>query len=136
MLQLGVTATALATWWCLERVISRLGQRWIARGGRRRGEQPLRLAGKGLILLATLTAFTGMASLALNSVAGFWRFPEALPQSVTTTHWLRALPALSGPVISTIVIACVATLIALALALAALENEQRTGRHPTEGRVL
>jgi putative thiamine transport system permease protein len=136
VLQLGVTAAALATWWCLECLVARLGRHWIDRGGRRRGERPLRLAGKGLILLATLTAFVGIASLALNSIAGFWRFPDVLPQGFTTSHWLRALPTLSGPVLSTIIIATAATLIALALALAALENEQRTGRHPAQGRLV
>ena len=136
VLQLGVTAAALATWWCLECLVARLGRRWIDRGGRRRGELSLRLAGKGLILLATFTAFVGIASLALNSVAGFWRFPDVLPQGFTTSHWLRALPNLSGPVASTVLIATAATLIALVLTLAALENEQRTGRHPAQGRLV
>ncbi|WP_258801632.1 ABC transporter permease [Halomonas sp. DQ26W] len=136
VLQLGITAAALVVWWCLERGIACLGRRWVARGGRQRGEQPLRLAGKGLILFATLTAFVGIGSLALNSVAGFWRFPDALPQGFTATHWIRALPSLTGPVASTVIIAAASTLIALALTLAALENEQRTGRHPVQGRLL
>ncbi|MCC5883170.1 MAG: ABC transporter permease subunit [Halomonas sp.] len=136
VLQLGVTASALIAWWCLERLAARLGRRWLDRGERGRSERPLRLAGKGLILLATLTAFVGIAGLALNSVAGFWRFPDALPQGITAVHWLRALPTLSGPVASTVLIATAATLVALALTLAALENEQRTGRQPAQGRLL
>ncbi|MFY0992087.1 ABC transporter permease [Halomonas sp. C05BenzN] len=136
VLQLGVTTAALVSWWCLECLVARLGRRWIAHGGRRRGERPLRLAGKGLILLTTLTAFVGIGSLALHSVAGFWRFPDALPQGFTLVHWLRALPALSGPLASTVLIAIAATLIALVLVLAALENEQRTGHHPAQGRVV
>ncbi|MGL6215609.1 ABC transporter permease subunit, partial [Billgrantia desiderata] len=47
-----------------------------------------------------------------------------------------ALPALAGPVATTALIAIGATLIALALTLAALENEQRTGRQPAQGRLL
>ncbi|MCE8036844.1 ABC transporter permease subunit [Halomonas sp. MCCC 1A11062] len=136
VLQLGVTAAALIAWWCLERLVARLGRQWLARGGRGNGDSPLRLAGKGLIGLATLTAFAGIAGLALYSIAGFWRFPDALPQSLTAAHWLRALPALSGPVATTALIAIGATLIALALTLAALENEQRTGRQPAQGRLL
>ncbi|MCH4562394.1 ABC transporter permease subunit [Halomonas sp. EGI 63088] len=136
VLQLGVTASALATWWCLERLVARLGRGWINRGGRQAGEQPLRLVGKGLILFAALTAFVGIGSLALNSVAGFWRFPDALPQGFTATHWLRAVPALSGPVTSTAIIAAASTLIAVVLTLAALENEQRTGHPPAQGRLL
>lgn len=136
VLQLGVTAAALATWWCLECLATRLIRHWIDRGGRRHGEKPLHLAGKGLILLASLIAFIGIAGLALYSVAGFWRFPDALPQSVTTTHWVRALPSLAGPASSTAIIAIASTLIAVVLALAALENEQRTGRQPAQGRLL
>ncbi|MCE8018054.1 ABC transporter permease subunit [Halomonas sp. MCCC 1A17488] len=136
VLQLGVTASALAVWWCLEGLVARLGRAWLARGGRGQGEQPLRLAGKGLILLASLTAFVGLAGLALSSIAGLWRFPDALPQAVTAAHWLRALPTLAGPVATTALIAIGATLIALALTLAALENEQRSGRHPAEGKLL
>lgn len=131
ILQLGVTASALALWWGLERLVARLMGCWIARGGRERGENGLRLAGKSLILLASVTAFIGIAGLAINSVAGFWRFPDALPGSFTASHWARALPSLAGPIASTALIALVATLLAAVLALGALENEQRTGRHPS-----
>jgi len=136
LLQLGVTLSALASWWCLERLVRRLGRGWVEGGQRRRGDLVLRAAGKGLILLAGTTALVGIAGLALNSLAGFWRFPDALPQAVTLQHWQRALPSLAGPVTSTLVIAVLSTLLALGLTLAALENEQRTGRHPAQGRVL
>ncbi|WP_444985010.1 ABC transporter permease [Halomonas mongoliensis] len=135
LLQLGVTASALAIWWGLERLVARLGRGWVEGGQRCRGEWPLRLAGKGLILLTTLAACAGIATLALHSVSGFWRFPEALPHAFTLLHWQRALPSLAGPVASTLVIAGVATLLALALTLAALENEQRTGCHPAQGHL-
>ncbi|MBS9402852.1 ABC transporter permease subunit [Halomonas sp. TRM85114] len=131
ILQLGVTATALAIWWGLERLVARLMGGWIARGGRRQGETGLRIAGKLWILLATAIAFVGIGGLAINSVAGFWRFPDALPGSFTASHWVQALPSLAGPMASTALIAVVSTLLATTLALGALENEQRTGRHPS-----
>ncbi|MGM0984365.1 MAG: ABC transporter permease [Pseudomonadota bacterium] len=131
ILQLGVTAMALAIWWGLERLVARLMGCWIERGGRARGENGLRLAGKGLILLASVTAFVGIAGLTINSVAGFWRFPDALPENFTGAHWVQALPSLAGSIGSTALIALVATLLAVTLALGALENEQRTERHPS-----
>lgn len=131
ILQLGVTATALAIWWGLERLVASLMGSWIAHGGRRRGETGLHVAGKLWILLATVIAFVGIAGLAIHSVAGFWRFPDALPGSFTAAHWARVLPSLAGPVASTALIALCATLLAMVLALAALENEQRSGRHPS-----
>ncbi|MDN3521744.1 ABC transporter permease [Halomonas ramblicola] len=130
LLQLGVTLAALAVWWGLERLAARLGRRWLEGGGRRRGERALRLAGRSLIGVTTLAALAGLAALALFSVAGFWRFPDALPQGFTLQGWSRALPHLAGPVATTLVVAGAATLLALLLALAALENEQRSGRHP------
>lgn len=128
ILQLGVTAAALFAWWGLERLMARLMKAWIARGGRDRGEAGLRLAGRLPILLATGVAFAGLGGLAIYSVAGFWRFPDALPRGMTLDHWAQALPALGGPLASTALIALGATLLAAVLVLAALENEQRTGR--------
>jgi putative thiamine transport system permease protein len=49
---------------------------------------------------------------------------------------LRALPTLAGPVANTALIAACATLFALALTLAALEHERRSGRHPAQGRLF
>ncbi|QTF91946.1 ABC transporter permease subunit [Halomonas sp. BM-2019] len=135
LLQLGVTLTALALWWGLECLVRHLGGRWVEGGQRRGGDSLLRAAGKALILLAGVTALVGIAGLALNSLSGFWRFPDALPQAFTLQHWQRALPSLAGPVTSTLLIAMASTLLALALTLAALENEQRSGRHPAQGRL-
>lgn len=136
ILQLGVTAAALLSWWWLERLAAMLMGCWIERGGRERGESGLRLAGKGLILLASVTAFIGIAGLAIHSVAGFWHFPDALPQSLTAIHWQRALPSLGGPLFSTALVAAVSTSLALMLTLAALENEQRIQRHPSGTRLF
>ncbi|MBD3895702.1 ABC transporter permease subunit [Halomonas sp. ML-15] len=135
LLQLGVTLAALASWWGLECLVRRLGRGWVAGGQRQRGERRLRIIGKTLILLAAITALVGIAGLALNSLAGFWRFPDALPQTFTLQHWQRALPSLGGPVAATLIIAGAATLLATALVLAALENEQRSGCQPAQGQL-
>ncbi|MFP4138533.1 MAG: ABC transporter permease [Halomonas sp.] len=136
VLQLGVTLSALLLWWLLECLVRRLGRRWVVNGSRRRGDRLLRLTGRGALLATTLAAGLGLAGLGLASVAGFWRFPAVLPDTLTLQHWQRALPALGGPVATTLLIAGCATLVALALTLAALENEQRGARRPAEGRML
>ncbi|MGE4532928.1 ABC transporter permease [Halomonas sp.] len=135
VLQLGVTLAALALWWALECLVRRLGQRWVVNGARRRGDRLLRLAGRGTLLAATLAAGLELAGLALASLAGFWRFPAVLPEPLTLQHWQRALPALGGPVATTLLVAVAATLLALVLTLAALENEQRGARGPAQGRL-
>ena len=131
LLQLGVTLAALACWWGLEHLARRMWQRWIMSGSRAAGETLLRLAGKASILLSTLLAFAGLGSIALYPVAGFWHFPEVLPQGFTLQHWLRAWPNLGGPLATTLSIAFGATLVASLLALALLENEQRQGQAAT-----
>lgn len=128
VLQLGVTLAALLIWWGLECLTRRLGRRWVENGRRRGGERWLRLTGRGFLIITTLTAGLGLIGLALYSVAGFWRFPDALPTTLTPRHWQTALPALGGPVATTLVIATSATLLAMLLTLAALEHEQRRGR--------
>ncbi|WP_299234998.1 ABC transporter permease subunit [uncultured Halomonas sp.] len=128
MLQLGVTLTALLVWWGLECLARRLGRGWVVNGRRRGGEHWLSLTGRGFLVITTLTAGLGLGGLALYSVAGFWRFPETLPTTLTLGHWQTALPLLGGPVTNTLIIAASATLLAMLLTLATLESEQRSGR--------
>jgi len=128
--QLLVTLCLLLTWWLLEQATAVVFSLWVARGGRHRGERLIGLFGSGSMALAVAVAALALLSLALNSFAGLWRFPAAWPDSVGLDNWLRAAPSLLGPIRTTLLIACVATLIATALALAALEREQRLGGRP------
>ena len=128
LLQLGVTLAALGAWVGLER----LGRLWLDRrapsGRRGEREQIGRALGAASISLAALSVFAGLAILALWSVAGFWRFPAALPDAFTARNWMRALPGLEAPLRTTIAVGVLATLAAVALATACLEREARTGR--------
>ena len=123
-LAIGLTrgAEALAGW---------LGRRWIAGGGRGASSAAgtgIRWAtglGGGLALCLSVLALIG---LGLWSLAGRWRYPDALPQSLTLSTWMRQGEALSLPFWTTLWAGLTATLIALALVLACLEHEQRRGR--------
>jgi putative thiamine transport system permease protein len=64
-----------------------------------------------------------IAGMALWSFATQWRFPEALPAGVTSSHWTRLIDGLAGPVATTLAVGAVATAIALLLAIACLEHE-------------
>ena len=131
LLQLAVTALAMLVWRVLEALAALLGRRWLAAGQRRRGESSVRVAGTLGVWLAAGLALGSLLALLLNSFAGFWRFPDNLPAAWTVQTWSRALPELGGPLANTLGIAAASTAIALILAVAVLEGEQRHGRRAT-----
>jgi len=128
LLQLGVTASAMLLWRALEGLATALGRRWLASGQRLRGESAVRLAGTLGVWLAAGLSLGGLLALVMNSVAGFWRFPDNLPGAWTLQTWTRTLPELSTPLGNTLWIAAASTVMALVLAVAVLEGEQRGGR--------
>ncbi len=130
VLQLGVTLAALLTWWLGERLVTRCLRPWLTSGGRRRGEVTLRRLGRSGLTGASLTACAALAGLVMFSFAGFWRFPDALPQTWTLDHWQRVAPMLDNALGNTALIALAATLMATALVLAVLENEHRRNIRP------
>jgi len=129
LLQLGVTLFAMLIWRGLEVLAAVLGRRWLAAGQRQRGERLVRVGGTLGVSLAVGLALGSVLALLMNSFAGFWRFPDNLPGAWTLQTWVRTLPELGGPLGNTLLIAGLATAIALVLAVAVLEGEQRFGRH-------
>lgn len=130
ILQLGVTIAALLCWWLLEQLIGMLTRRWLTDGSRQRGEIVLRIVGRSALLFSSITALAALVGLGLFSLAGFWRFPELLPQMLTLDHWQRSGPSLVTPLINTALIGLISTAIAAALVIATLENEHRQHIQP------
>jgi putative thiamine transport system permease protein len=131
LLHLLLVAVAILVWILAERVCGRLFRRWMVSG--RRGSHAAvwrRLAALPARLVFALSA-GGLLCLALWSLSARWPFPDALPREWTLDIWARQAVALGGPAASTLGLALAATLAALALSLACLENEQRRGLHPT-----
>ncbi len=132
VLQLGLVVGALAVWRLGESVFARLGRRWAMSGGRghRASEAGARALGVTLAAVSALAIIAGLASLALWSVAGFWSFPDAWPDALTTRTWMRHAPSLGAPFWETMTIAAAATLAALILTITCLEAEHRHGLSP------
>ena len=130
VLQIGVTVAALLCWWLLEQLIRRLTRYWLTNGSRQRGEIILRLVGRSALLLSSITALAALVGLGLFSLAGFWRFPEVLPQMLTLDHWQRSGSMLVTPLVNTALIGLISTALATALVLATLENEHRQHIQP------
>ena len=128
ILQLGVTITALIFWLVVERVGHFIRTTLCRSGWRFRGDWPLRAFGVGSISLAACLVFLGLAILAIWSIAGFWSFPDALPDTFSLKSWRRSWPSLGQPLWNSLTVGVLATLIAIAITLACLEQEARTSR--------
>ncbi|RVV96779.1 ABC transporter permease subunit [Mesobaculum littorinae] len=131
LLQLGLVVGLLAVWRGSELAAMRWGRGWVARGHRGRADvlwRGLALVAAGLAAAAVLG---GLAGLAVWSMAGFWSFPDMLPQGFTPRAWATHWPTVADRVRDTVIIAGAATAIALALALACLEAEHRYRLKPS-----
>ncbi|NBB97712.1 MAG: ABC transporter permease [Alphaproteobacteria bacterium] len=122
VLQLLLVLGALGAWVLAERLIATRGIAWAAGGGR--GQQldtPLRLCVSLPIALIGLGVGIGLAGLALWSIAGLWRFPDLMPQSYGLRVWADQSTQLWRLGITTMLLAGLSALIALALSVAALQ---------------
>ncbi|MCA8880409.1 MAG: ABC transporter permease subunit [Rhodobacteraceae bacterium] len=128
VLQTLLVAGALLLWRGAEMAVAALGRRWIEAGGRGRAEPVLRALGLAAAGLCAAAVTAGLAGLAVWSVAGFWGFPDALPQGITAETWMRLGPGLGRAAATTALVALAATGIALLLAVLCLEAEDRTAR--------
>ncbi len=128
VLQLGVTAAALALWIGLEHAGAWLRDRAAAGGLRLRRDRPAALGALAAMTASAIVVLAGLATLALWSVAGLWQFPDALPSAFTLRSWEAALPRIAAPLGTTLAVAAAATLAATALALLCLAEEDRAGR--------
>ncbi|MEQ8480707.1 MAG: ABC transporter permease [Hoeflea sp.] len=128
VLQLGVTLATLLVWVLIERLGGFLTGLVRDRGLRLRSDLVLRLMARTIMLASALAVFGGIAVLALWSVSGLWQFPDALPSGFTLRSWRRALPQMADPLVTTLLVALLSTLIALLLTILCLEREHETGR--------
>jgi len=132
-LQFGLVALAIGVWRGAEAALGGLARPWLiggARGGA--GTAARAAAWAGLALLLGLS-FGSLLSLAVWSLAGRWRFPDAWPERLSLERWTDHAAALTGPAWTTLVIGIVAAVIALALVAGCLENESRRQRRAGPG---
>lgn len=131
LLQLLLVAGAILSWRLGEQMLAVVLRPWLAagrRGGAGRVAGPLAWA---LVAAPMALAFAALAALALWSLAGRWRYPQAIPSAWSLDNWLRLLDGLAVPAWTSLAVAAAATALALALVLGCLENEARGGRRPT-----
>lgn len=135
VLQLVLILGVLALWRLGEHVVARAGCACIRRGHRMARDGAMRALSMGLALIMALAVGLGILGLAVWSVAGFWTFPDLLPDQVTWRNWMRQSDGLTRIALETAVIGTVATLISVTLTIACLEAEYRHGLKQS-GRAL
>ena len=130
VLQLVLVLGVLGLWRLGEMAAAALGRRWIEGGGRGMAEPGLKGAAVVVAGLSSAAVLLGLAGLGIWSFAGFWSFPNALPDAFTLRTWQRQSDGLLERTILTALVAAAATLLSLFLVLACLEAEYRHGLKP------
>ena len=124
LLQLAVTGGLLALWLGAEKAVKVLFSDSLTNGVREYGGfywQKITVVLTALVISFILLSLIG---LVMWSVAGFWRFPDAMPEQFTLLHFKSALMQMSSPLFNTLAIGLVTTLFAIILTLLCLESEQ------------
>ncbi|MEO1102489.1 MAG: ABC transporter permease, partial [Pseudomonadota bacterium] len=120
----------VAVWLAGERVAGAGLKVWRASGWRGRGDAPVRIVALGAALIGVAIVFAGFGGLILQSFAGYWPFPETLPQTMSASSWVARMPMASAVLADTLIVALGATVIALPLAVALLEAHRAGARVP------
>lgn len=136
LVQLGLVVAAILVWWLGEHVVACLGRIWIRAGRRGRRDFPLRVAAAAALTASFLAAFLGLASMALWSIAGRWRFPDPLPSTLSLNAWTDNADRLTTATVNTATIGIAAALVGLVLTVGCLENEARFGKRATNKALL
>lgn len=127
LLQFSLVLGTLSLWYLGEIAASALGRYWVERGARRETIpllQPLSLFAASTIAIAV---FLGLVGLMIWSFAGFWAFPDSLPETLSLRNWSRHAHSIGELTAETYIIATTATIGALILTIGCLEAEYRFG---------
>ncbi len=128
-----VTALVLAG---LEALARRWGRAWAASASGPRAEVIYRWVGGAAVALMLGAGILSILALAAWSIAGPWPFPRLLPQGLDLRTVTGQLPALAGPLGTTIGIALASAVVALAASLGCLEHETEGRAHGRAPRAL
>lgn len=135
-LQLSIVVVGVGLWRLAEWPCGALHRRWVERGARRGLLEPVVGAASAIGWASGAMAVASIAILAVWSFAFRWRYPDVLPETWSLAIWSQHLANVGRLAFVTAAIGALATGIALALALACLENEQRRGLKAGRGALL
>ncbi len=134
ILQLLSTLFAFSVWRGGEWALARLGRRLAVDGRRSHGDTVVGFLSLTFVAIGALAIVFGLVGLIVSSFAAPWKFPEALPQSLTTAHWERVWPTASELLATTVLLAVFAVALSLLLIIAVLEAGER--RQPSRQHLI
>ncbi|MBI1774166.1 MAG: ABC transporter permease [Proteobacteria bacterium] len=132
-LLLALVLGAIFLWVVAERLVASLSRPWLSAGSRGGSGRGARIAAFGLAVVLLGVSLVNLLGMALWSFASLWRFPHALPAGLSLAAWANALPGLLRPGWTTLAVGIAASVLALVLVLACLENEERKRLRPGMG---
>jgi len=127
LLQLSLVIATLILWRISESIVGFLGHKWVMSGRRGALDKVVGILALGVGSISALAVILGLAVLAVWSFAGFWGFPDALPDQFTFKSWMRHSSGVLDALGQTTLIAVLVTGTALVLTIGCLEAEHRYG---------
>nr|WP_211110118.1 ABC transporter permease [Acuticoccus mangrovi] len=124
---MGLVLLLVGLWRAGEAVAGRAAARLRLGGRRWRRDRVARVAVLGFGAVAVAAMAVSFAGLMLQSVAGYWPFPDVLPATVGLAVWQRRLAMAAATLGDTLTIALAATAAALPLAVVLVEAARRGG---------
>lgn len=127
LLQLTLVVLVLVFWRVGEWGVARLGLLWITRGSRGKADTISGIIGLGASAICAMAVLLGLLVLGVWSFAGYWGFPDALPDTLSLKNWSRHGAGTLAALGETSLIAGSVTFVALLLVVGSLEAEVRYG---------
>jgi len=128
VIQILVTLSLLLTWWGIELLVKKCSASWLTNGEREHGGMIIKRVTDVITFIMISTIAFALLGMVLWSFAGFWSYPNILPDQFLTMHWQSAFTQMQTPLFNTLIIAFSSTLLAIILTLLALESEQQSNK--------
>ena len=117
VLQLGLVGAAMVLWWCGEKLTAALYRIVIQRGFRMPFVSGTKAPAATAAVVLVSALLGGIAVIVIWSFAGFWGFPDALPDAMTFRNWERHLDGVLSASVTTAVIGIISVCFALILTI-------------------
>ncbi|MCL1106495.1 ABC transporter permease [Shewanella algicola] len=128
IVQIALTLFLLLGWWLAEKLIKKLSQSMLVNGKREYAGAIMQNITHVITVMMLTIIGLALLGMVLWSFAGFWAYPDLLPQTFVGQHWQSALQQMHTPLLDTLLIGGCATGLAIVLTLLTLESEQHTSK--------